>query len=122
MFYLVLERDLKKISLARKHVLSGEELFQASIAIYCINFVAMDRIEDLRSEFEKPGFPVTKLIRSLGIFKHQNLEAKHQFEIFANGLVCTLALTIPEDTDFTCYASTMQPMCPEHSTINLEDR
>jgi hypothetical protein len=117
-----LERDLKKISLARKHVLSGEELSEASSAMYCVDFVAMDRIEDLRGEFEKPDFPVAKLIRSLGIFKHQNLEAKHQFEIFANGLVCTLALTIPEDTDFTRYASTMKRMCPEHSTINSEDR
>jgi hypothetical protein len=62
MFYLVLERDLKKISLARKHVLSGEELSEALSAMYYIDFVAMDRVEDLRGEFEKPGLPVAQLI------------------------------------------------------------
>jgi hypothetical protein len=117
-----LERDLKKLSLARKHVLSREELSEALNAMYCVDIVAMDRIEDLRSAFEKPDFPVAKLMCFLGIFQHQNIEAKHQFEIFANGLVCALALTIPGDTDFTRYASTMQPMCPEHTTINSEVR
>jgi hypothetical protein len=64
MLYLVLERDLKKLILARKRVLSREELSKGSTAIYLIIAVARSRVVNLKSKFEKPGFPVAQLIRS----------------------------------------------------------
>jgi hypothetical protein len=48
MLYLVLKRDLQKISLARKHVLSDSELVDALGTFQEITFAAEERIEDLR--------------------------------------------------------------------------
>src|SRR5882762_1026640 len=112
MFYLVLRRGLEKLSLARKHVLSENELPEASTTIDRIINVAMDRLTNLRSEPEKPGFPTLELTRFLDIFKLQNLEAKEQFEIFAKGLVCTFALAIRGDTDYTRYMKYNTPSAP----------
>jgi len=50
MLYLVLKRDLEKISLARKHVLADSELPDAVDTIQCITSAAMYRITDLRGE------------------------------------------------------------------------
>ncbi|KAF9781672.1 hypothetical protein BJ322DRAFT_1161455 [Thelephora terrestris] len=72
MFYLALKRDLEKISLARKYVLSEDELSENSTAILPIGDVAWDRMASLK-----------------GIFKQQNLEARDQFEVFAKGLYNT---------------------------------
>jgi hypothetical protein len=52
MFYLVLKRDLEKISLARKRVLYEYELSPGSETIDTIVGVAFDRIESLRSKSE----------------------------------------------------------------------
>jgi hypothetical protein len=51
-FYLVLKRDLEKINLGRKHVLSGRELAEsAHVTISSIATTALDRIEDLKSVY-----------------------------------------------------------------------
>ena len=52
MFYLALKRDLGKISLARKHVLSENELFGGFTTIDSIASAALERIESLRCKFE----------------------------------------------------------------------
>jgi hypothetical protein len=48
-FYLVLKRDLEKINLGRKLVLTDRELNEARVTILSIATTALDRIEDLRS-------------------------------------------------------------------------
>ena len=53
MLYLALKRDLERISLARKHVLSDYELVDASETILYITDAAWYRIYDLRSKCEK---------------------------------------------------------------------
>ena len=50
MLYLVLKRDLEKISLARKHVLSDSELSDAGETILLISETASDRSESLQGE------------------------------------------------------------------------
>jgi hypothetical protein len=50
MLYLVLKRDLQKISLARKHVLADSELPEALDTILYITDATMYRIADLRGE------------------------------------------------------------------------
>ena len=50
MLYLVLKRDLEKISLARKYVLSNLELADASETLLFISRAAEDRSESLRGE------------------------------------------------------------------------
>jgi hypothetical protein len=50
MLYLVLKRDLEKISFARKHVLSESELFDAIETIRWITLAARYKIVDLRGE------------------------------------------------------------------------
>ena len=49
MLYLALKRDLERISLARKHVLSDYELFDALDTIMYITDTAWYRIASLRS-------------------------------------------------------------------------
>jgi len=58
MLYLALKRDLEKISLARKHVLSDYELFDAYDTILYITDAAWYRITSLRSEYENRPAPV----------------------------------------------------------------
>ena len=58
MFYLVLERDLEKISLARKYVLSDRDLAQAEDTIRSIACVALDRIDSLESGSENRVYPL----------------------------------------------------------------
>jgi len=53
MLYLALKKDLEKISLAQKYVLSNYELFNARVAIECIIDTAIHRVESLRGESEK---------------------------------------------------------------------
>lgn len=48
--YLVLKRDLEKVSLARKHVLADSELPDAVETIQYITEAAMYRVSDLRGE------------------------------------------------------------------------
>ena len=50
MLYLVLKRDLQRISLARKHVLSDSELPDALDTVIYTAEVALYRIADLRGE------------------------------------------------------------------------
>jgi len=50
MLYLVLKRDLQRISLARKHVLADSELSDAVETVLYITGAAMYRIADLRGE------------------------------------------------------------------------
>jgi len=52
MLYLSLKRDLERISLARKHVLSHFELYDAVETILFISDAAWYRLGDLRSETE----------------------------------------------------------------------
>ena len=61
MIYLVLSRDLQKISLARKHVLADSELPDCLETIYWITTVAASyRIADLRGEIF-PYNPLSQL-------------------------------------------------------------
>ena len=55
MLYLILKRDLERISLARKHVLADSELRDASETIEYITNVAMYRISDLKGENLSPN-------------------------------------------------------------------
>jgi len=50
MLYLLLKRDLERMSLARKHVLSDSELFDAVETIESVTVVANYRVVDLRGE------------------------------------------------------------------------
>jgi len=50
MLYLALKRDLERISLARKHVLSRFELYDAVETIYFIIDAAWYRLDDLKGE------------------------------------------------------------------------
>ena len=50
MLYLVLKRDLQRISLARKHVLADSELPDALETIEWIVDAAMYRVSDLKGE------------------------------------------------------------------------
>ena len=50
MCYLALKRGLEKISLAKKYVLSGDEMGETGNMIDPISSVVSDRIENLRSE------------------------------------------------------------------------
>ena len=56
MFYLALKRDLEKISLARKHVLSDREMIETFATIHSISAAGLDRIKTLRSEFGNLAF------------------------------------------------------------------
>ena len=58
MLYLVLKRDLERISLAQKHVLSDYELSDAAETILSITDAAWYRIDSLRSEPEKCVTPL----------------------------------------------------------------
>ena len=60
MLYLALKRDLERISLARKHVLSHFELYDAVETILFISDAAWYRLVDLRGETETlPGhYPI----------------------------------------------------------------
>ena len=53
MLYLTLKRDLERISLAQKYVLSDYELLDAQETIRYIIDAAIHRVESLRSESEK---------------------------------------------------------------------
>lgn len=53
MLYLALKKDLERISLARKHVLSDYEMFDAKETILWITDAAWYRIISLRGEPEK---------------------------------------------------------------------
>ena len=52
MLYLALKRDLERISLARKHVLSHFELYDAVETILFIIDAAWYRLDDLQGEAE----------------------------------------------------------------------
>ena len=56
MLYLALKRDLERISLARKHVLSVDELSDASETIDYIADAVQDRIINLRSKSKNRAF------------------------------------------------------------------
>jgi hypothetical protein len=56
LFYLALERDLKKIRLAQDYVLSDHELQEASMTILSIANAAFDRVKGLRSGSENQRF------------------------------------------------------------------
>lgn len=64
MFYLALERDLKKISLARKHALSDHEIDESLATLDSIASAALERIGTLRSESKIRvfGFRVDSLL------------------------------------------------------------
>ena len=87
MLYLVLKRDLERISLARKHVLSADELDNASSTIRLITDGARYRISSLRSKFGIGLFRLGVNSLFVGIFEQQNLDVKDQLGVFAQGLV-----------------------------------
>jgi len=58
MLYLALKKDLERISLARKYVLSDYELLDAQQTIWYIIDAAIHRVESLKSECEKRVVPL----------------------------------------------------------------
>ena len=96
MLYLILKRDMEKISLARKHVLYVGDLYviEKRSRLDHILEVVCDRTGSLESEQYGPGFPASELTRFIGIFEQQNLVAEDQFKIFAKGLVRALVLPV----------------------------
>ena len=87
MLYLVLKRDLEKISLACRHVLSDSELPDALETIQWITYAAWCRMADLQG-----GKVVVPPIDSAHppspeIFEQQGLPPKEQFATYAKGLV-----------------------------------
>lgn len=89
MLYLVLKRDLQKISLARKHVLSDYELRDALETVQWITLAAKYRIVDLKGG-ETATQPILAYPAFAAIFEQQNLSPKEQFAIFAKGLVSAM--------------------------------
>src|ERR1700760_102527 len=78
MLYLLLKRDLQRISLARKHVLSDSELYDAVDTIEAITLAARYRITDLRGE-KYPRYLPPRFTWPQAIFEQQNLSPKEQF-------------------------------------------
>ena len=88
MLYLLLRRDLQKISLARKYVLSESEFFDALSTIQRVITGARCRILDLRGERAVMLPTILAYPASAVIFEQQGLSPKEQFAIHAGGLVC----------------------------------
>ena len=93
MLYLVLKRDLERISLARKYVLSDRELPDAMETILYIIKTAWSRVRVLESESEERVAPLQSRLIFVGIFEQRGHNAKDQFEVFAMGLVSVFTLT-----------------------------
>ena len=93
MLYLALKRDLERISLAQKYVLSIDEMDDAFDTIQYITDAAWYRIMDLRSKLWNWVVPFWRWLIFIGIFEQQNLDANDQFGVFAQGLVRVFALT-----------------------------
>jgi len=87
MFYLLLQRDLQKISLAREHVLSESELPDALSTIQWITLAARYRMLDLRGEKIVVLPVILVYLVSAAIFEQQGPSSKEQFAIHAKGLV-----------------------------------
>ena len=87
MFYLLLQRDLQKIGLAREHVLSESELPDALGTIQWITLAARYRMLDLKGK-KLVVLPVSlAYMVSAAIFEQQGPSSKEQFAIHAKGLV-----------------------------------
>lgn len=87
MLYLLLQRDLQKISLARKHVLSESELPDALDTVQWVTLAAWYRVWDLKGE-KVVMFPVIlAYLASVATFEQQGLSPKEQFTIYAKSLV-----------------------------------
>ena len=86
MLYLLLQRDLQKINLACKHVLSEPELPDALDTLRMISVAAGNRVRDLRGEKVLPPI-IPAHSASAVIFEQQGLSPKEQFAIYARGLV-----------------------------------
>ena len=94
MLYLLLKRDLQRISLARKHVLSDSELPDALETILCITLAVQYRIVDLRGE-KTATEPINSAhSASLAIFEQQSSSPTEQFATFAKGLVGITSLWV----------------------------
>ena len=100
MLYLLLQRDLQKIGLARKHVLSDSELPDALDTIRWVITAAWYRMEDLTGE---KGVTLPIILADLAhvvIFKHQGLSPKEQFATHAESLVgVTISWISPARSD-----------------------
>ena len=87
MFYLLLQRDLQMISLAREHVLSESELPDALGTIQWITLAARYRMLDLKGEMMVILPVILAHMVSIAIFEQQGPSSKEQFAIHAKGLV-----------------------------------
>lgn len=99
MFYLVLKRDLEKISLARKHVLSDRELSDARRTVWSIVSVALDRIESLRSGFKTwfSGHTVGSFFQALFCSKISKLKISSRS---LQRVWCVPPFSLPKNTNF----------------------
>jgi len=87
MLYLVLKRDLQKIGLACRHVLSEFEFPDALETIHWITATAWYRMVDLQGA-KVVGRPIASAyLSSAAIFEQQGLSPKEQFATYAKGLV-----------------------------------
>jgi len=106
MLYLVLKRDLQKISLACKHVLSDSELPDALETIRWINAAAWYRMSDLKGEKPVTQRTISAYLSSVAIFEQQGLSPKEQFAIYAKGLVGITGFWVsPDGSDHTIQYS-----------------
>jgi len=87
MLYLLLQRGLQKIDLARKHVLLESELLDGLDIIQWVAIVVHFRVEELRGKEAVILSIISTYMASVVIFKHQGLSPKEQFAVHAKGLV-----------------------------------
>lgn len=87
MLYLVLKRDLQKVALACKHVLSESELPDALETIQWITSSTWYRMADLRGGKVVVSPTISTYLPSVAVFEQQGLSPKEQFAIYAKGLV-----------------------------------
>ena len=87
MLYLLLNRDLQKISLARKYVLSESELPDALGTMTWITASARYRVSDLKGERVVLLPVILAYLASAVTFAQQGLSSEEQLDIYAGGLV-----------------------------------
>ena len=95
MLYLLLQRDLQKISLARTHVLSDSELPDALGTIQWITLAARYRMLDLKGEKVAVFLVTLAYLTPAAIFGQQGPSPKEQFAMYAKGLVGVTNCRIP---------------------------
>ena len=87
MLYLLLQRGLQEINLARKHVLSEFDLRSRLYAIQWVTVLVQFRVKELRGKKVVVQPIISAYLASVAIFEQQGLSPKEQFAVHAKGLV-----------------------------------